>query len=229
MVSAPRLEAVRIPASPGGEVPAGTDRDAPSMRGEREMIRSVFVALALTALFAGPALAQGEDEMMKKWKEMATPGENHKWLDQLAGEWETTTKMWMGGAEGEAMESKGSAKFTWTLDGRWLRQEYEGSMMGMPFQGEGRTGYDNFRRKFVTTWTDSMSTALMYAEGTLDQQRKQLICFGPMDEWMTGEVGKMTKEVTRIVDADTFVFEMHDLHIVPGNTLVMEITYKRKK
>lgn len=50
-----------------------------------------------------------------------------------------------------------------------------------------------------------------------------------MDEYLTGEHDKITKQVTRIVDADTFVFEMHDLHIVPGETKVFEITYRRKK
>jgi hypothetical protein len=48
-----------------------------------------------------------------------------------------------------------------------------------------------------------------------------------MDEWMTGEHDKTVKYLTRIVDENTYVFEIHDLAIVPGETKVMEIEYTR--
>ena len=31
-------------------------------------------------------------------------------------------------------------------------------MMGMPFEGIGRTGYDNVTGKYWSTWIDNMST-----------------------------------------------------------------------
>ena len=47
------------------------------------------------------------------------------------------------------------------LGGRYLEQRYEGTMMGQPFSGIGVTGFDNYKKKFVSTWVDSMGTAIM--------------------------------------------------------------------
>ena len=50
-----------------------------------------------------------------------------------------------------------------------------------------------------------------------------------MDEWMTGEHDKAVKYVYRFVDDDHMIFEMHDLGIVPGETMVIEVNYERVK
>ena len=39
-------------------------------------------------------------------------------------------------------------------------------MMGQPFSGVGIDGYDNLRKKYVTTWIDTMGTGIFSMEGT---------------------------------------------------------------
>ena len=95
-------------------------------------------------------------------------------------------------------------------------------------EGIGITGFDNYKKKFVSVWFDNRNTAIMTSEGLLDQSGKVLTLFGSMDEWMTGEHDKTVKYVYRIIDDDEFVFEIHDLGIVPGETKVIEIVYTRK-
>ena len=168
------------------------------------------------------------DAMMKKMQEAGAPGDAHKFLNQFVGSWETTMRMQMGpGAP--PMESKGVSEVRWILDGRFLEENSTGTAMGMPHNGRGMTGYDNMRKKYTGFWADNMGTAMFTMEGTLDQTGKVLTYFGSMDEPLTGEMGKTVKYVLRIVDPDTHTFEIHDLHIVPGETKVVEITYRRKK
>jgi hypothetical protein len=42
-------------------------------------------------------------------------------------------------------------------------------MMGTPFSGLSRSGYDNVSGKWWSTWTDSMSTGIMVAKGECDE------------------------------------------------------------
>lgn len=211
------------------------------MKLRRLLLAAAFVT-ALT-LITDHAAAQNKDikakadakpavdmnEMMKRWKEAATPGENHKFLDQFVGRWDTVTRIWMEGPGKAPVESKGTAEVKWILDGRFVVEELTGQMMGMPHQGRGTTGFDNFKGKYVTSWIDNMGTAMYTGEGGVDASSKTLTVHGKMDEPMTGERDKPVKYVTRIVNRDSHVFEIYDLAGTPNEFKAVEITYRRKK
>ena len=55
----------------------------------------------------------------------------------------------MGDQAGPA--EKGTAEFSWLMEGRWLKSDWSGSMMKMPLTGFLVMGYDNFRQSFVMT------------------------------------------------------------------------------
>jgi hypothetical protein len=169
------------------------------------------------------------EEMMKKFQELATPGEAHKRLDVMVGSWDVESRMWMGGeGSGEAQTSKGTAEYKWILGGKYLRQDYKGEMMGVPFTGIGITGYDNYAKKYVGMWIDDMSTMISTMHGSAGRTGDVFVMYGPMHEWSTGELDKVVKYVFRIINKDKHVFEIHDEWIV-DNTKVMELTYTRKK
>lgn len=170
-----------------------------------------------------------KDEMMKKWMEVSTPGDNHKKMDDLVGTWETTVSMWMGEAGKPPQVTKGVAEMKWVLGGRFIQEEMKGEMMGMPYNGMGLLGYDNFNKKYTFVWVDNSSTQMSTSEGTFDPTGKVLTYYGKMDEPMTGEHDKTVKYVTRIVNKDKNIFEIHDLSLPEPNTKVMEIVYTRKK
>lgn len=127
------------------------------------------------------------------------------------------------------MESKGTAKAEWLIDGRWMKTSSTGSMMGMDITGHGIMGYDNHRQKYVNVWVDSGSTMMLTSEGNYDQSRKNLVLYGKMDEAMTGEIAKQVKYAWRFQDADHFTMEIHDLAIGEENSRVVEIVHTRKK
>jgi len=184
------------------------------------------------ALAASPAQDQQMSEMMKEMFEKArkfiAPGEAHKALAPYLGKWDCVLSMSMGpGAP--AMTSKFQTSIDWLVDGRFLKVESKGEMMGQPYYSFGFMGYDNFKQAYVSSWVDNMNTWILSAQGKLAQDGKTMILYGLMDEYTTGEVGKMVKYVRRWKDADHFVEEVHDLAIGEENTKVVEIAFARSK
>jgi len=173
------------------------------------------------------AAASNQEEMMKKWMEIASPGPEHKAMEGWAGEWDVASK-WRMAPDAPPTESKGTSKVHPILGGRFMQEDHSGEMMGMPFTGIGITGYDNMKKKYVSFWIDSGGTGMFTSEGTADSSGKVLTFEGKMDDPMTGEKDKPMKFIVRIVDANKHTFEMHDLS-KGEKSLCGEMTYTRKK
>jgi hypothetical protein len=190
--------------------------------------------VAAGALIAGFALANDKEqkldpkveELMKKAEAACTPGPAHEALEPLVGEWNAEVKMWMEPTAPPTI-SKGTAKSTWALKGRFVQQEFNGEFIGKPFHGISFTGYDNVRQKYRSVWIDDMSTTIVTSEGDADSNGKVLALGGDYACAMTGEKHKQTKQIYRILSRDKHVFEMHD-PTRGDNSKVMEITYTRK-
>ena len=97
---------------------------------------------------AKPA-APDQEEMMKKWMAVATPGPEHKALEALVGDWEVASKWWMA-PDAPPDESKGTSKVRSILGGRFVQEDYDGQFMGRPMHGLGLTGYDNFKKRYAS-------------------------------------------------------------------------------
>jgi hypothetical protein len=163
-------------------------------------------------------------ELMKKYNELGKPGPHHEFLAGMAGRWKTRTRSWMG-PDGPPMESTGVSEQKMILDGRFLRQDFTGEMMGDKFIGIGVTGYDNHTRKYVSTWMDSMSTAIMYFEGEADAGGKTITQTSDYDDPFRGPM--KWRSVTRIEDYNTHLFEMFVTGKNGKEERMMEITYTR--
>lgn len=191
------------------------------------------VCLAVTTLLAFPAFAdepkkpQMDPAMMEAMMKAATPGDPHKKLESLVGNWDAKITMWMlPGAD--PMTSTGSAENRWIFGGRYLEQRFAGSMEGMPFEGIGYTGYDNVKRQYFGTWMDSLSTGFMLATGALSEDGKSWSYTGSFADPMTGKDMKVDEKIV-ILDADHHTMEMW--MPAPDGTSYksMEIAYSRKK
>ena len=176
---------------------------------------------------APAAAAPNQDEMMKAWIAFATPGASHKALEAFAGSWDVKAKTWMiPGAP--PTETAGTSENKMILGGRYLEQRYEGTMMGGPFSGIGVTGYDNYKKKFVSTWVDSMGTGIVEMSGSMDKAGKVITSWGMMDDPAEKRSMK-AKSVVTFVDADHHTYEAW--HAGPDGKMVkdLEISYTRKK
>ena len=192
----------------------------------------IWSALVLGTLAVSLALASDKkadpkmEEMMKKVQEAGTPGAAHKALEPFVGDWNAEVKMFMDPSAPPSV-SKGTAKATWAMDGRFVQQEFNGEFMGKPFHGLAFTGYDNIRKKYSSSWIDDMSTGMFMSEGQADKAGKVFTFEGTHSCPETGETHKAAKQIIRVIDRNKHVYEMHDPS-KGANSKTMEITYTRK-
>lgn len=165
--------------------------------------------------------------MMAKARQYTQPGEHHQLLHRLLGTWDTETNITMPGSK--APTDKGVAEISWLIEGRWIQSKSTGTMMGMPMESLMVLGYDNFKQSYRMMTVGNFDTAMLVSEGDLDPGGDVLITYGTLDEYLTGEHDKMVKYVTRFINQDEMVLEIHDLPIGEKNTKVVEMRFKRRK
>ncbi|MEM9701364.1 MAG: DUF1579 family protein, partial [Planctomycetota bacterium] len=116
----------------------------------------------------------------------------------------------------------------WTLGGRWLNGSYQSEFMGQPFEGFGRWGYDNAKKEYVSTWTDSMSTGLMIDRGSYDAKTKTFTMMGKiLDPITDSEV--VSKSVYTVDGPDQFTLVAYNGPDVENMTKTMKLVYTRQK
>lgn len=177
---------------------------------------------------APPAMTPEQQAMMEAWEKASTPGTQHTQLaEHFAGTWTANQKMWMD-PSGEPMTQTGKATTTRIMDGRHLRMDFEGAYMGQPFKGVSYMGYDNVTGQYYGTWIDSMSTGFFIAHGSYDPASRSYTFKGELADPMNDGAKMPIREVLRIVDADTHVFEWYETH-GGAERKTMEIEYTRVK
>jgi Protein of unknown function (DUF1579) len=175
---------------------------------------------------AAPGGAPDDAARMEAMMKLIMPGEHHKALQPLIGEWTTSTTMLMPGAPPGKIAGEGTRK--WILGNRYVQEEYKGEMMGMPFQGLGLMGYDNVLKVYVASWVDSLGTGIIHSTGQSDETGKVITLTGDYADPETQKVTKM-RMVTKIQDNDHHTFRMSAIDEAGKETPAMEIAFTRKK
>jgi hypothetical protein len=167
----------------------------------------MYCLLLVTLCTIAPALAQ----------EPPQPGAEHKFLAELAGDWDVTLDV-----EGGAM--KGETKYKMIHGGLWLQSTLEMDMGGTKFTGQGLDSYDPVRKKYIGIWIDSMSTSPIMLEGERTKDGKTLSMTGKGPD----QAGKIVdyKTETEYVSKDKHVFKMW-MGKTTGNE-TMKATYTRR-
>ena len=192
---------------------------------------------AATQSAAQPASAAGQpnpQEMMKQMMEMSKLNENHKLLADMNGNWNYAIKMWMNpDPNAKPQESKGTATRKSAMGGRYVMMDVtgkmqmpgeDGKMKDMQFKGMAVEGYDNVKKKFVSSWVDNMGTGIAYSEGTYDPASKTLTYTSEM-EMMPG-MKTPVREVLKIADKDHMMLEWYETR-GGQEKKTMEIAYTR--
>lgn len=199
-----------------------------------------YLSIAMVAAAGSfPAMSQtstnqpSDSQMMAQMMELAQPGENHKQFQNLVGEWTYRVKWWMD-PQSPPTESTGTTTSRLVMGGRYLISEHngkmslpgaDGKMTEIEFQGMAIEGYDNVKKKFVSSWIDNMGTGIENSEGNYDPAAKTLTYEGSFQP-APGVVTKV-RQVLKYTDGDHHTMEMFEDR---GGTLVktMEINYTRK-
>jgi hypothetical protein len=165
-------------------------------------------------------------EDMAKCEAAGTPGAQHQRLTGDAGVWSGKTKMWMG-PNTQAIESTCSSTITPILDGRFVKCEMKGDMMGMPFNGLGFYGFDNVTQKYQGTWMDNCGTTMMQGTGELSSSGDTLTWTYKYTCPISGKPVTL-REVQKTTGKDTKYTEMFGIDPKTGKEFkMMEFTLTR--
>ena len=190
-----------------------------------KLLTALILSFSLNSAFA----EMNQEEMMKKMQEAGTPGEAHKVLSEIAGEWTFISKNWET-ADSKPHEGSGTSSMKMIMDGRYLQQELKSKMMGMEYSGMGFTGYDNIKKIYNVIWMDSMSTGMMMATASYNSKTKTLTEKGEFSCPMTENKKSDYRADWKTIDKNNAVYTMYG----KGPTgkgkefKMMELTYKRK-
>lgn len=174
------------------------------------------------------ALSQDEEsdqqEMARRMQLAMALTEHHKALEERIGDWDIDMEIvGMGNA-------KGTAKISWLFKGRWLKYEVKvPGFMGATLEAFVVIGYDKVKKAHVATYCDNMSPGIGYMAGpVVDPTNRTQVMYGTHDEYLTGELDKPIKYVTRFINKDKFIFEVWDLGIGEAGKAVVIQTYTRE-
>lgn len=166
-----------------------------------------------------------KQEMMKKMELAGAPGPAHKALDALVGNWKVEVKCWMEPGSPPNV-SPGTAKVRWTMNGRFVEEDFQGEMMGRKFNGRSLMGYDNTKQTFNSVWVDDLHTSMFTSEGRGENGNKVITLEGKSTCAATGRRDIAMKQVWRVISPEKHVFEMFDGS--KGNAKTLEVTYIRQ-
>lgn len=159
----------------------------------------------------------------------AEPQAEHRWLQQLVGEWTTEARMTMAPAA-EACTGSESVR---SLGGLWILAEGRGEMPG----GGSATmlmtiGYDPAKKRFVGSWIGSMMTHLWLYDGELDASGTTLTLHAEGPDMSPGAApGKLAryKDVITMQSADHRTLSSHCLGADGNWQQFMSADYRRVK
>ena len=173
---------------------------------------------------AAPAGGPSPEEMAA-WQKAMSPGPEHQGLAKFAGDWTFTNKAWMAPGT-PPQESTGTMHGETAFGGRYLVEDWKGSMMGQSFEGRGTTAYDNVGKVYQNTWYDNMGTGMWYSTGQCDAAG---VCkySGDTFDPMSGKKVTLRSELSW-VDANSFKMVMYGPGPDGKDYQMMEIVAKKK-
>jgi hypothetical protein len=167
-------------------------------------------------------------KMMADMMKMITPGPEHQLIGKMAGDWTVSGQMWMDPKADPTPIKAGAMHSEMTLGGRFLATTQTGEMMGMPYEGHGQMGFDNFRKQYMLTWIDNMGTTISSAAGTADAAGKVISLMGKMDDPSMGKKDEDVKYEYTFKDDKTIQFDIYGFAPDKTPLKMMEMIYTKK-
>lgn len=186
-------------------------------------MKTLLMMLTVLTAFAVSA----EDKKAPEWMKYTIPGEAHKTLDNTAGTFTYTMKMWEE-PNGKVEEATGTSENKWILKGRYLHQTMKGKVMGQDFEGIAITGYDNFTGEYQTIWMDDMVTGMAWATGANSATSKTIKQAGAGSNPMKNEKIHKFRTETVIKNRNEHSYYMYANDKSGKEYKTLDITYKRK-
>jgi hypothetical protein len=196
---------------------------------------AAFLMVFLVVLLGSSGVAWASSHQEKKMEggdpmavhaKLGEVGAHHKALEPMAGNFNTTVKIWMAPGQ-QPLEIQGTVEAHWILGGRYLESTHKGDMGGHPFEGRGTEGYDNQNQRYVSTWIDNQSTGPMSYTGSASADGKVFTLSADFVDPMTNQK-MVNKGVTTILDQDSYKYESYLVGPDGKEFKNLEVMAKRK-
>jgi Protein of unknown function (DUF1579) len=137
-----------------------------------------------------------------------TASEGHRDLFGMAGSWEGPTRTWFD-PTASFDESRTTALIEPILGGRFLRLDYEGTVMSKPHAGEMLLGYESDDKRFTAVWVDSfhMASGIMVLTGT----RRDDGIISVLGSYQAGGETWKWRTVLRPIDDESLTIEAYNI------------------
>ncbi|MEX2271855.1 MAG: DUF1579 domain-containing protein [Vicinamibacterales bacterium] len=185
----------------------------------------LFRFVPLTAIVVALGAAATVHAAGQQMPPTPKPGPEHEILKADAGTWDAVIEL-VPAPGVPPMTFKGVEVNTLGCGGLCLVSEFKGDLMGQPFEGRGLFVWDPAKKRYVGSWTDSMSLGLATMEGTWDPAAKTLT------GWMEGPdpSGQRVKQKTVTESrGNTRVMKAFATGPDGKEMQTMSITYTRRK
>ena len=197
-------------------------------------LTALLIAAACSPAFSQTTNAPDAAATTAGMPDFSKPGENHKILAQMVGNWTYSGKFWTNpDTNVPPTVFSGKTVTKSIMGGRYFISDHKG-LMSMPgpdgkladveFNGMELSGYDNMKQKFVSNWIDNFGTGIVPFEGVYDATAKAITYTG--DEEPVPGMKIKVREVVTHIDHDHYMMEY--FQIQGGNEMkAMEVKYGR--
>lgn len=157
---------------------------------------------------------------------MPTPGPEHEMLMKSVGTWDVKMTMFPG--PGVPSQESTGTEVNRAFSEFALTSEFSMQMGPDSFRGHAVCGYSSAKKKYYTTWVDTMSPEILMFTGDYDRAKKTLTMFAEGPDPMRGNAIVKSKSETIMTDDNHRTFKMY---MVEGgkDVPVFTIEYTRKK
>jgi len=176
--------------------------------------RSILCSL----LFVGAALSAVAMRSANQEPQKPQPTEEHHAILRSVGTWEGSMKLWIPGMP---EQTTSCTEVNTAFGDFWMTTDFECQLMGDTYRGQGATGYDPMKGKYVGTWMDNMSPFLAVMEGEERDGKLIMRWTGPT---MDGSVQPHRFEMVHAGESYTSTFFVGE----GAGTKTMEFHMKRK-
>ena len=195
------------------------------MRTASFLISLIVLTIAATAQAAdapAPPAAKADTEankaMMERLNAAMQLGPQHAALAKYLGRWDVDIAL-----PRMTAHSKGTAEYSWVIEGRWLGCRITGSMLGQPFEEFTILGYDSYAQSAVEVSVESADNSMVMSRGSSDPAQPSAVLFGELDEYTRGSLHRPFKVVERWLSPTRHVTEVWDLGA--GEAPVPKVTF----
>jgi DNA-binding transcriptional ArsR family regulator len=190
----------------GPEITTDGERGRSQRPGEDSMKASRWVGGLLVALAVQAPAAQERRGQTQDPGQLALPGNEHKRLEALVGDWRLDAEFRISPAA-KWEKTSGRASYKQILGGRFVTEEASINLMGNQFEWMGIYGYDLRALKYTAVWVDNGDTGIERAEGTMDDAGKTITLNG--EQAGPGPGTQPYKWVMTFDGPSRFTIEMH--------------------